>query len=696
MSGWTLRLTARSPLLCGGVGSPPPGLHTATAEVDLSGTVHALLPGSSLKGVLRDAMRRFVLARRGLACTGTDDCPCPTCRLFGTGSRPGTLGVRSATAPMEEHVTWGVGIDRSTRTAARGEPDSGGHLWSERRAFADFAVDIEEIGHVDDADRALVDDLFAWLEVCGLAVGRRKSSGAGAFVLSASRRAPRSAPEAPADLSGEPSVRKRYRLVVTLREPAHLVGPRQRDFYREALDVLPAATLRGALGRAMEERFGRRVAEAVMLGSLPLLVTPGFVLDEAGGGTGPREVPVPWLSLRACSGQPSHLVDVAVDQVVQALGGDGGRPDLCPKCKASLRRRHGGRPKRMVVGQTAIDRDSRTAAEGQLRTVVSVAPGTVFVAETWAHPSHASLLGDLETIRVGGQRSRGYGLAALDVEEVEDSRSIRDRIEATTAAVRACGASVDGRIALLGLLGDAVVAPTAPVTMGSGASPADIVGTGNGPSLAAVLSARRLIPITGEARQTSCGGWDEWRHHRRSLRTALAAGSWVAVRIPDDAALDALEGLLRQPLLDPEEIAPLLLEVREPVETTELPLSSPASPPGDPQLDALVREVRSLCTGGQQLPARSALQTLLRFARGTTSVEELCLFVEYQAARQGKVAAFYRAVAKELRQRYLSQGGSDIAGARRFLGILVRAGTVAAESDRGGEAKSTNQRGNQR
>lgn len=93
------------------------------------------------------------------------------------------------------------------------------------------------------------------------------------------------------------------------------------------------------------------------------------------------------------------------------------------------------------------------------------------------------------------------------------------------------------------------------------------------------------------------------------------------------------------------------------------------------EVDAMVRAAVGLCKRAEEnLPERSTLQTLLRFAQGTDSVQEALLFMRYQASREThkKYAGFLEELASVVEKDY----AGNIDATRRFLGILVRAGTV--------------------
>ncbi|WP_208029756.1 hypothetical protein [Rhabdothermincola sediminis] len=93
-------------------------------------------------------------------------------------------------------------------------------------------------------------------------------------------------------------------------------------------------------------------------------------------------------------------------------------------------------------------------------------------------------------------------------------------------------------------------------------------------------------------------------------------------------------------------------------------------------VDGLVKQARSLVGEVEQLPDRSAVQTLANFSQSTTSFAELCLFVDYQGAKAPQQQRpFFRKVSSVLQ----SDDIGDLDRARRFLGLLVRAAVVQRE-----------------
>ncbi len=640
MQGWEIELESRSGLLVGSLRSAGGGTHMSTATVSGPSGELALLPGSSIRGVLRECLRRFAAARGFPPCAITDGCDCVCCELFGVADRPGKMRISTALFPASYSVTSGVAIDRRTRTAWR----AGRALWTERRSWGRATVRVEATRPLEGSQIKLLEDLWAWLGAVGIAVGQRKSSGAGWFDLRI-RRADATAP-AIGEVARSAATRRRYALRLRLEEPAHIVGPRQRDFYRDALEAIPASTVRGAIGQALERAGAADVARALFIDAdHPPLVTPAFPIVE---GEPPGEA-VPWLSRRRCRGDPSHVVDIALDVMAAVMAGEPPAVGRCPRCAQVLEDELASEVPYLVLGHTRIDPATRRAATGQLYHQVVVAPGAVFEAQLVATPEQVEPIAALGYVFVGGRRGRGMGRARLEVIELPVPRTLEERLAATAGELGRRGVKLSGTLAIIGLVSDVALAEP----------------------LASVLSDYGLRIITGDARVIERGGWDELNNRPRVLREAIAAGSWLGVEVSD---LESLRGLEQDGLPDPEGVAPLVIQVHDSWEVREV-----ARQEGTMEStgrDALIRDVRRFCrehaAGKRSIPERSQLHNLLRYAQQTDSVEELALFLEYQATRLRDSQRFLVDLADELRRRY----ESDSAGAREHLAILVRAAEV--------------------
>ena len=550
--GYRLRLGASSQALLGGLGEREPGVQAATAllpEGDgatggATGRV-ALLLGSSLRGVLRHDALRLAVAR-GIEhedAAPPARCGCVVCRLFGGPHRPGKLAVRSAKARVSELATVaGVSIDRRMRTADR----MGRRLWSELRSTANYAAELVALSALDADEQELLELLLGWEAVTGLRLGRRKSTGLGAFTLawepveSGARARPPvpAASQGNAD-SGNAGSCVRYLVHVEAVEPLRIAGPPQRLFYREVLEAVPATTLRGAFGWALQRRGDGELAHDLFIGR-PVRLTAAAA-DAANG------LPVRWLSAMACRGPEPHPLDTTLDWIVDGLGGElpEGAFVSCPVagCDGLLRPVADPPPPVLVIGQTEIDPAGRRARDGRLFYQATLRPGTVFTAELLALPEQAAALASLDEVLVGGNRARGLGRAKVCVEAAPELAPVAERVRRTTRALDSRGVDLGGdEVAVLGLVSD-----------GFAAEP-----------LRTLLERRGLGVVAGQVRSVARGSYDEQAGRPRALRTLLAAGSWVAVRGRDLAG--GLMELERDGIGDPDGLQPLWPRVRGDVE----------------------------------------------------------------------------------------------------------------------------------
>jgi hypothetical protein len=643
MSGWRLTLTARSSYLVGGVGQAPLGSHVAAPF--LAGRhledEEALLPGTSVRGVVRDAFRRFVEARTEWTCAAPDQCDCPCCRLFGSGNRTGKLMVRSGRATAARDPRSRIALDRATRTAAR----AGHALWTEERARADFTIDLELRASTDSEEARLLDDFWPWLSLVGLALGRSKSTGGGSFeinVVSHEREQPRHT-RAPSTESDAPP--RSYLLSVTLLEPARLVGIRQRDFFRDALQSVPSATLRGAIGWAMQRRGDDALATELFRSSTSVRLGTAYPTLETASLSGA----VPWLSVQVCRGEPRHRVNLALAKVAWRMGSALQLPEVCPRCGAHLEEPDGDGAGPLVIGRTAIDPHTRSVAQDMLYYETVAAPGSTFVAYMLARPGQAEAIAHYSELLIGGRTAAGRGLARLQVLPL-DVPSLESRLAGTAQALAALGVAHE-TIAILGFVSEA----------------------GMGAPLRQVLMDRGLPVLTAELRSIVRGGWDQERGYPRSLRQLISGGSWVAVEAGGESALHELERLERFGIADPDGTAHAMLLVREDWEVMEM--TPPTRSVAATEVDDLILGIVDICRQyARQLPDRSALQTLLRYAQSTDSVQETILFIRYQASREehGRNRAFFIRIAEEVERRF----PRNIEGARRYLAFVVRAANV--------------------
>ncbi|WP_208029755.1 RAMP superfamily CRISPR-associated protein [Rhabdothermincola sediminis] len=522
---WELRLSASSPAVLETV---------ATAARD----GRALLLGSTVRGVLRHGARRFAAAR-GQACADAPGCGCPVCAIFGRADATGRLEVRSDLAEADVVEVAHVSIDRRRRTADR----SGRRLVSHRAASATFVVRVTLVeapaggnagGSGTDGLESFLEAYLSWVEATGIALGRRRSAGAGQFRVEV-HRAPDLPPPVAVDdvpattraVAAAPGTRLAVIRIVTL-EPIRIVGRAARVFYREALDVIPASTLRGAIGWALSRRGDDEGATDLFAGR-PIRIGPAVAVDGPEGGPGRAVDPTPWLGVSRCRGPERHVVDTTWRRIAAALEGVPFEP-VCPTCGESLKAEGAPSPTVEVIGQTEIDPVRSRAAAGRLRFQVLLAAGQAFEAVVEAEADQLERIGGLGEVLIGGNRSRGVGRASIGVVPLEPAAGL---------VPLSAGAGADGprpaEIAVLGLPGD--VSTPEPVVE--------------------LLGRAGLDPVISDVRVVERGGWDGRSAQLRPIRRLLSAGSWIAVRPADgsdglDRALprlaEALDAIDREDL----------------------------------------------------------------------------------------------------------------------------------------------------
>lgn len=499
----------------------------------------AVLPGSSLRGVLRHASRRFGEAR-GIACTRRPDgqgvCDCPTCELFGGSGKRGRLRVRTAVATSPEllEVTR-VAIDRQRRTAS---PDA---LWTSRLVLADFVVRLEldapadSEGATSDPAAAHLRALLGWLEAVGIGVGRSKSTMGRATLTVREAR-----PPAPPPVTRGGGPQRRWRLQLRTLEPLRLADLRDRPFFQHGKAFVPAPTLVGAIGWGWVRAGRPELAEAAFVDG-KVWVSEAWPLGDGG---------YDWrASARWCEGCGAKA-DLAVAQTAAALVGSTA-PERCPHCGAGegrfrLRRVERNGAALFVSGHTAIDPTSGRVHEGLLYQQQLCEPGTTFAADLLAPEWAAAAIESLGELAVGGARSRGLGWARVALEPASPPASVEECLACTREALARHGADVpDGAdVAILDVVTAAHV----------------------GEPLDALVAARGCRLVTGEGDIEVLGGWDERRDQTRPLREVLARGSWLALQGPAEA-LAGMEGIV---VPDAEGWCPLWLRLREGDDTTRI------------------------------------------------------------------------------------------------------------------------------
>lgn len=172
---------------------------TSPADVDMpvlkgmDGT--PVIPGSSLKGVLRTEMERLLRGMDINVCTVPEVCgkvkgfciedTCPVCRLFGGMALSSSVRVQDARADSKRTmVRDGVGIDRKTRKALRGvkydiEVVPAGSRFAGTITVENLSLD----GHADAKLGGLI-SLIEFFNACSGSIGHGTSRGFGQVEIS--------------------------------------------------------------------------------------------------------------------------------------------------------------------------------------------------------------------------------------------------------------------------------------------------------------------------------------------------------------------------------------------------------------------------------------------------------------------------------------------------------------------------------
>ncbi len=359
---------------------------------------------------------------------------------------------------------------------------------------------------------------------------------------------------------------KRFVLRLTARSPL-LIGDRRADTqYTESLDHIPGSRLRAAFARAIlsdcplfdpaEARDGRRWW-VVYQGRPECEGCPWatwcrqfeeirFTQATPGGA---RILPLTAMGCKVDCGR-SGVMDTLLRRLAwqqrlrERPDEDWQPPRFNCVCGGRLENRGGwydpraarpvSGPRRQAFTRLMIDPIRGAAAEGQLYTLLPIAPGAEFTAqvEAPAPPPCAEL-------RVGARTTTGWGRCAVVVTEADESEDVGERIGRFQAALEAArqaaglGPARDVYLALT-LLSPALVGPL------PDGSPAQLGAAESRAILAAALGLDRLFPgaelahaFTGyEVKggwRLSDGGWAESRHY-------LVAGSVLVLRLrPGDA-----------------------------------------------------------------------------------------------------------------------------------------------------------------
>jgi|CXWL01.1.fsa_nt_gi hypothetical protein len=515
MTRFTVCLEPRGSIFIGGYAASE-GTADAVTAGDGRG---ALVPGSAVKGALREAAERLVRA------AGHGEAELAA--LFGVGGgqgREGVLRVGTLRATLAGDtlpalaVRHHVSLERATRSAAPGL------LFENRVTPTHRGLTFEgEILATRPLTTAESELLFVAAEVTDqVGGGRGRGLGWVSLMLKEDGASTESAegPEAP------PGPVSRV-LVFEAREPMQLAGVKDSGNFTPTKAVLDGSTLRGAVAAHLADQEPSPLFSAI---AGPCPVVFGDAHPESAGA-----LPAP-LSLHEPKGGGTP-VDEALLLAAEARSGRFyPRPQDVRRARGSWWRGPNGWQKarvvRRTVTRTARDTASGRAADGLLYTLEVIDP---FVAPGEPLRLFAPVTGDGAAVAavekaaraglvVGGGRNRGFGrLEWTATEEPPDLGSVADRHAAWVAALAALGvadASATGVILALG-----------PVALDAGRLDFELGNLG-------------LELLGGVTRRQVHGGWLRRLHLPRTVGSHFVPGSvWIVATRDGGSACPALEGL---------------------------------------------------------------------------------------------------------------------------------------------------------
>lgn len=318
-------------------------------------------------------------------------------------------------------------------------------------------------------------------------------------------------------------------LIFEALEPLCLGGERPLGNFRPTLSYLPASALRGALATALAEALreeggalGNDLAERLFL-------DPHTALRFRDGW--PGEAGPPPLSTLVCKkhgadhGEIDGLLRSALLRRLEDEGHFVAPPLACKVCGSRLRAAGPPAARRRVISRVGIERSTAKAAEGQLFSLETLQPGSVFYSRVGALDAESrQLLGKAlaRGLRIGHGRGQGYGRLAARARPVAPL-PLRARLERFDAEARSRFA------ALAAFSGTPEPGPGLlfTVTLESDLAPG---GAAASAGLEEALLAALELPgevrlLAGETRAGRRGGWDDLEGWHKTQRQVLLAGS---------------------------------------------------------------------------------------------------------------------------------------------------------------------------
>lgn len=447
MSRYELVIQVESALLVGGYAAPGKFVDATTA-VDAEGC--PIIPSSTIKGALREALTRMARGEGGSGACDRDDVGCGNCMVCEFFGAPGSdiedvLGeknvssgasgrisigdarpqhVDEATIKNALRVRHGVGIDRMLRSISH-------EVLFEREVFDAQGIQFIaplRLECLDDDDLGLFRNSLELVT----GIGNSRSRGLGRVRMALREVEARAASEVLHEIPTDVPRGGAALVVIEVVEPMVLGGFTPTSNFLETLQYIPGSAIRGAVANAV----------VAAIGNVPafqrLFVAPGTCMSFSDAHPACSQVlpvPVPQSSL-ACKHEErtrdhppdkqrlprDGLLSAALVAWLTEQHGGSIAGQRCPHCTKPLGKAHGIWPqpdvKRRVVTRLARDIHTGSAATGMLYSVTQIEPGAAFMG-TVARLS-AEALDMLQSVvnvplRIGRARSRGQGAVRLRI-----------------------------------------------------------------------------------------------------------------------------------------------------------------------------------------------------------------------------------------------------------------------------------------
>jgi hypothetical protein len=517
MSRYRIQVKPYASLYIGGYSQALGGSDGDTA----SDALGLLLPGSAVKGALREAAARLV---RG-AGKGED----LLLQLFGASTersgllRIGTLRPNEPAGAADGTVRNHVSLERANRQAAQQR------LFQNRVTPALAGLCFE--GVVESREPLSEEGLGLLKSAAEITDQLGGGRGRGLGLVSVTLAPLEETEQDGASPWEVPATATSLVLRLQAEEPLHLSGVKDPTNYVTSKDYLDGSTVRGAVAGALGGRHDDPELESVLGGDAPA--------SFGDGRPGARDaIPAP-MTVQAPK-RGGALVDIAALLCAEACGG---RPGVLPEdvrtAKGTVIPTEEGwislTLKRRAVTRTARDHASGRSADGQLFTLEVLDPllegpkgerePLCFDVPVSGTPAQLALVVKAASrgLVVGGDRSRGFGrLRLVDVRVEPGIGPLESRHAAWTERVRLLGVPEAESTGVLLALGPLAVSQE---------------------RLLGALAELGLTLVEGVARRQSHGGWNARIHLQRSLSSHFLPGSTFIVQARGSAlpALAALE-----------------------------------------------------------------------------------------------------------------------------------------------------------